>query len=65
MLAKKNKYDLVIIGVGAFCTMGGLRMNMKNQFLDYNGDTYEVNVPGSEAGYCIYSGRNAVFNLIK
>lgn len=23
------------------------------------GDTYGVNVPGSEAGYCIYSGRVA------
>ncbi len=24
------------------------------------GDTYGVNVPGSEAGYCIYSGRVAI-----
>ena len=27
------------------------------------GDTYGVNVPGSEAGYCIYSGRTAVDNI--
>lgn len=72
------------LGVGAFCTMGGLRTNVKNQVLNDNGeiipglfaigadgssslvgDTYGVNVPGSEAGYCVYSGRNAVFNLVR
>lgn len=29
------------------------------------GDTYGVEVPGSHAGYCIYSGRNAIKNLTK
>ncbi|MBP2056876.1 fumarate reductase flavoprotein subunit [Lactobacillus colini] len=72
------------LGVGAFCTLGGLKVNFENKVLDNNGhpigglyaigsdgsavlvgDTYGVNVPGSEAGYCVYSGRNAVFNLIK
>ncbi|MCT6892001.1 MAG: FAD-binding protein, partial [Lactobacillus sp.] len=27
------------------------------------GDTYGVKVPGSHAGYCVYSARNAVKNL--
>lgn len=67
------------LGVGAFCTMGGLRTNINNGVLDDQGqwiqglyaigsdgssglvgDTYGVNVPGSESGYCIYSGRNAI-----
>lgn len=72
------------LGVGAYCTMGGLRVNRQNEVLDNNGrkikglyaagadasgvlvgDTYGVNVPGSEAGYCVYSGRNAVQNIEK
>ena len=72
------------LGVGAFCTMGGLRTDTSNGVLDNNGqhihglyaigsdgssvlvgDTYGVNVPGSEAGYCIYSGRNAIKSIIK
>lgn len=72
------------LGVGAYCTMGGLRVNRKNEVLDNQGhsipglyaagadasgvlvgDTYGVNVPGSEAGYCIYSGRNAIEQLKK
>lgn len=72
------------LGVGAFCTLGGLRTDHKNRVLNNKGkvieglyaigsdgsaclvgDTYDVKVPGSEAGYCIYSGRNAVKNLIK
>ena len=24
------------------------------------GDTYGVNIPGTHAGYCIFSGRNAI-----
>ncbi|WEV44535.1 FAD-binding protein [Lactobacillus sp. ESL0684] len=67
------------LGVGAYCTMGGLRVNERNEVLDANGrklaglyavgndaaavlvgNTYGVNVPGSEAGYCVYSGRVAV-----
>ncbi|MBA1394971.1 FAD-binding protein, partial [Lactobacillus sp. XV13L] len=72
------------IGVGAYCTMGGLRVNRKNEVLDKQGrkipglyavgadasavlvgDTYGVNVPGSEAGYCIYSGRVAAAEAAK
>lgn len=72
------------LGVGAFCTMGGLRTNTANMVLDCNGqpikglyaigsdgssvlvgDTYGVNVPGSEAGYCIYSGRNAIKSIVE
>lgn len=71
------------LGVGAYCTMGGLRVNRKNEVLNTDGypisglyaagtdasgvlvgDTYGVNVPGSEAGYCVYSGRNAVQQLL-
>lgn len=71
------------LGVGAFCTLGGLRTDTENRVLDNSGeliqglyaigsdgssclvgDTYNVNIPGSEAGYCIYSGRNAVMSLI-
>lgn len=72
------------LGVGAFCTMGGLRVDVDNHVLDDNGnwiqglyaigtdgsaplvgDTYGVNIPGSEAGYCVYSGRNAVSDIAK
>lgn len=72
------------LGVGAYCTMGGLRVNRTNAVLNNKGheipglyavgsdasgvlvgDTYGVNVPGSEAGYCVYSGRNAVINVQK
>lgn len=81
---EKDPFYAFELGIGAFCTMGGLRTDVKNRVLDNNGDaipglyavgtdgsaclvgdTYGVNVPGSEAGYCIYSGRNAVENLIK
>lgn len=77
-IAKESFYAFEL-GVGAYCTMGGLRVNRANQVLDEKGraikglyaagsdasgvlvgDTYGVNVPGSEAGYCIYSGRVAV-----
>ncbi|WP_103660686.1 FAD-dependent oxidoreductase [Lactobacillus sp. HT06-2] len=64
-------------GVGAFCTMGGLKINLDNQVLDQNGapikglyavgndaagmligDTYGPNMPGTEAGYCFFSGKH-------
>lgn len=64
-------------GVGAFCTMGGLKVNLNNQVLDQNGsainglyavgndaagmligDTYGPNMPGTEAGYCFFSGKH-------
>lgn len=64
-------------GVGAFCTMGGLKINLDNQVLDKNGkvidglyavgndaagmligDTYGPNMPGTEAGYCFFSGKH-------
>lgn len=70
------------LGVGSFCTLGGLRTNADNMVLDCNGypiqglyaigsdgssvlvgDTYGVNIPGSEAGYCVYSGRNAIKSI--
>ena len=79
---QKGPFYAFELGVGAYCTMGGLRVNRKNEVLDENGrqisglyavgsdasavlvgDTYGVNVPGSEAGYCIYSGRTAVDNI--
>ena len=75
---EKGPFYAFELGVGAYCTMGGLRVNRKNQVLNEKGyiikglyaagsdasgvlvgDTYGVNVPGSEAGYCIYSGRVA------
>ena len=81
---KKGPFYAFELGVGAYCTMGGLRVNRKNEVLDGKGhkipglyavgsdasavlvgDTYGVNVPGSEAGYCIYSGRNAAENAQK
>lgn len=79
---QKGPFYAFELGIGAFCTLGGLKTNTKNQVLDDDGkvidglyavgsdgssvlvgDTYGVNVPGSEAGYCVYSGRNAVENL--
>lgn len=67
------------LGVGAYTTGDGLRVNTDNEVLDTKGrpieglyaigsdgsavlygDTYGVNVPGTHAGYCIFSGRNAV-----
>lgn len=64
-------------GVGAFCTMGGLKINLDNQVLDQKGkpieglyaagndaagmlvgDTYGPNMPGTEAGYCFFSGKH-------
>lgn len=64
-------------GVGAFCTMGGLKINLENQVLDHKGqpieglyaagndaagmlvgDTYGPNMPGTEAGYCFFSGKH-------
>lgn len=81
---KKGPFYAFELGVGAYCTMGGLRVNRKNEVLDDSGhriaglyaigsdasgvlvgDTYGVNVPGSEAGYCVYSGRVAIDNAIK
>lgn len=75
----KGPFYAFELGVGAYCTMGGLRINRANQVLNEAGlpieglyavgsdasgvlvgDTYGVSVPGSEAGYCVYSGRNAV-----
>lgn len=75
---EKGPFYAFELGVGAYCTIGGLRVNRKNQVLNEKGrpitglyavgsdasgvlvgDTYGVNVPGSEAGYCIYSGRVA------
>lgn len=66
------------LGVGAFCTMGGLKVDLHNLVLDENdkaidglfaigndgtaniaGDTYGITLPGTEAGYVIYSARNA------
>lgn len=67
------------LGVGAYTTGDGLRVNINNEVLDIKGrpikglyaiggdgsavlygDTYGVNVPGTHAGYCIFSGRNAI-----
>lgn len=67
------------LGVGAYTTGDGLRVNINNEVLDTKGrpikglyaiggdgsavlygDTYGVNVPGTHAGYCIFSGRNAI-----
>ncbi|BDR61084.1 FAD-dependent oxidoreductase [Lactobacillus xylocopicola] len=67
------------LGVGAYTTGDGLRVNTNNEVLDAQGrpiegiyaiggdgsavlygDTYGVNVPGTHAGYCIFSGRNAI-----
>ncbi|WEV43854.1 FAD-dependent oxidoreductase [Lactobacillus sp. ESL0684] len=67
------------LGVGAYTTGDGLRVNVDNEVLNTEGrpikglyaigsdgsavlygDTYGVNVPGTHAGYCIFSGRNAV-----
>ncbi|MBP2057156.1 fumarate reductase flavoprotein subunit [Lactobacillus colini] len=81
---KQGPYYAFELGIGAYCTMGGLRINRKNEVLDNNGrkigglyavgsdasavlvgDTYGVNVPGSEAGYCIYSGRVAAQEIAK
>lgn len=81
---QKGPYYAFELGVGAYCTMGGLRVNRANEVLDDNGhkvpglyavgsdasgvlvgDTYGVNVPGSEVGYCIYSGRNAINHIVK
>ena len=81
---KKAPFYAFELGVGSYCTMGGLRVNHRNEVLDpvghkisrlyaigsdasaaLVGDTYGVNVPGSEAGYCIYSGRNAVDEAAK
>lgn len=81
---KQGPYYAFELGIGAYCTMGGLRVNRKNEVLDNNGrkisglyaagsdasavlvgDTYGVNVPGSEAGYCIYSGRIAAQEIAK
>lgn len=71
------------LGVGAYTTGDGLRVNVNNQVLDTEGrlirglyaiggdgsavlygDTYGVNVPGTHAGYCVFSGRNAVKAIV-
>ena len=76
---EKPPYYAFELGVGAYCTLGGLRINENCEVLDNEGypipglfaigadasgmlvgDTYGVNVPGTEAGFCIYSGRKAV-----
>ncbi|TSO25460.1 FAD-dependent oxidoreductase [Lactobacillus sp. LL6] len=76
---EKPPYYAFELGVGAYSTLGGLRINEKCEVLDKDGrpipglfaigadasgmivgDTYGVNVPGTEAGFCIYSGRKAV-----
>lgn len=72
------------LGVGAYCTLGGIRINENCEVLDNGGhpvpglfavgadasgmlvgDTYNVTVPGTEAGFCIYSGRKAVQTISK
>ncbi|MBA1394040.1 FAD-binding protein, partial [Lactobacillus sp. XV13L] len=72
------------LGVGAYTTGDGLRVNRENEVLDTNGrpikglyaigsdgsavlygDTYGVKIPGTHAGYCIFSGRNAVQAIAK
>lgn len=71
-------------GIGAFCTMGGLKVNLENQVLDQQGaaidglyaigndaagmligDTYGPNMPGTEGGYCFYSGKHVADLLSK
>lgn len=71
-------YYALEIGVGCFCTMGGLKVDDHNGVLDpadepisglyaagndasgvLIGDTYTVNMPGTQSGYNFYSGRNA------
>ncbi|RMC38627.1 MULTISPECIES: FAD-dependent oxidoreductase [unclassified Lactobacillus] len=71
------------LGVGAYTTGDGLRVNVNNQVLDTEGrlirglyaiggdgsavlygDTYGVNVPGTHAGYCVFSGRNAIQSIV-
>lgn len=78
----KGPFYAFKLGIGAYCTMGGLKVDRQNRVLDSNGrplsslyaigsdasaalvgDTYGVNVPGSEAGYCIYSGRKAIQSI--
>lgn len=65
------------LGVGAFCTMGGLQVDLNNHVLDklgnpisglfaigndgagnIVGDTYGITLPGTEAGWVIYSGKH-------
>ncbi|MBN7276976.1 FAD-dependent oxidoreductase [Lactobacillus acetotolerans] len=74
---EKGPFYAIKQGVGAFCTMGGLKINLDNQVLDQNGspikglyavgndaagmligDTYGPNMPGTEAGYCFFSGKH-------
>lgn len=76
---KQGPFYAIELGVGAYTTGDGLRVNRQNQVLDTKGcvlpglyavgsdgsgvlygDTYGVEVPGSHAGYCVFSGRNAV-----
>lgn len=76
---RKGPFYAVELAVGAFCTIGGLKVTRSNEVLnDYDepisglyaigndgasalvGDTYGINVPGTEAGYAVYSGRNSV-----
>ncbi|RRK11638.1 FAD-dependent oxidoreductase [Lactiplantibacillus garii] len=75
-------YYALEIGVGCFCTMGGLKVDDHNGVLDDDdlpikglyaagndasgvlvGDTYTVNMPGTQSGYNFYSGRNAAANV--
>ncbi|MDF7668776.1 FAD-dependent oxidoreductase [Lactobacillus sp. ESL0703] len=78
-VAGDGPFYAIELGVGAYTTGDGLRVNINNEVLDTKGrpitglyaigsdgsavlygDTYGVNVPGTHAGYCIFSGRNAI-----
>lgn len=75
----KGPYYAIELAAGAFCTVGGLKVDRGNAVLNHKGqpisglyavgndaagvlvgDTYGFNVPGTEAGYAVYSGRHAV-----
>ena len=76
---EEGPFYAIELAAGAFCTVGGLKVDRQNTVLDEQGqpiaglyavgndaagslvgDTYGFNVPGTEAGYAVYSGRNAV-----
>lgn len=78
-----GSFYAIELGVGAYTTGDGLRVNVNNQVLDTEGrlisglyaiggdgsavlygDIYGVNVPGTHAGYCIFSGRNAIQSIV-
>ncbi|RMC47260.1 FAD-dependent oxidoreductase [Lactobacillus sp. ESL0228] len=83
-VAGEGPFYAIELGVGAYTTGDGLRVNIKNEVLDTKGrpiqglyaiggdgsavlygDTYGVNVPGTHAGYCVFSGRNAIENIAR